>query len=119
MYKRNDGTEQMNALQNQFTAYITTSMHRSRLLYLRRKAQIYQQEIAFEEFHLVLPSEIDALEQIEVNQAISNALNTIKEKERKIFLARVIEEKILPRLPLKWIWDTRAQLRCTIARLKN
>ena len=63
MYKRNDGTEQMNALQNQFTAYITTSMHRSRLLYLRRKAQIYQQEIAFEEFHLVLPSEIDALEQ--------------------------------------------------------
>ena len=93
MYKRNDGTEQMNALQNQFTAYITTSMHRSRLLYLRRKAQIYQQEIAFEEFHLVLPSEIDALEQIEVNQAISNALNTIKEKERKIFLARVIEEK--------------------------
>lgn len=93
MYKRNDGTEQTNALQNQFTAYITTSMHRGRLLYLRRKAQMYQRETALEEFHLILLDETDRLEQLEVNQVIVSALKSIKEKERKIFLARVIEEK--------------------------
>lgn len=93
MYKRNDGADQINALQNQFTAYITTSMHRGRLLYLRRKARLYQRETALEEFHIVLLDETDSFEQLEVNQAIGNALKSIKEKERHIFLARIIEEK--------------------------
>ncbi len=95
MYKRNDGSGVVNTLQNQFTAYLTKSVRNARSQYIRNRARLNEKERPMEDeacFLLIVkePVEISALSETEELLA---ALKSIKDRERRVFLARVLDEK--------------------------
>lgn len=93
MYKRNDGINDQDILQNQFTAYISTAIHRERLKYLKEKCNRLKVEIEFEEYHLNILDDSDLITESLESECLLQALRIIKKKERDIFLARALDEK--------------------------
>ena len=49
MYYRNDGSDEINAVQNQFTAYLTKALRNARAQYIRSKVRRLQVELALDE----------------------------------------------------------------------
>ena len=100
MRKQNDGKSADDILQNQFTAYLVTAVKRRKSLYIRKKAQRQQDELPLElyDFDMSLQGDTDLLtgfsllEQIE-NPMLHLALLQARERERYIFLTRVLEER--------------------------
>lgn len=93
MYYRNDGSSEINAVQNQFTAYLTKALRNARAQYIRNKLRRLQIELALDEIeYLTLPAE-NPMEKLAEAEDLLAALQFIKEKERYVLLARVIEEK--------------------------
>ena len=93
MYKRNYGLTDDNRLQNRFTAYLCRSVHNGRIDYLRRKDKPLRIEIILEDMDYLLAEEKDLTLQFAEYEALRQALKEIKEQERYILLARVIDEK--------------------------
>lgn len=100
MQKRNDGKTEHEILQNQFTAYLLTAVKRQKVNYLRRCEKLQRIEIPLElqEFDLFIQAGIDLtehlpfLEQIE-NPVLYTALLQARERDRYIFLTRVLDER--------------------------
>lgn len=100
MRKQNDGKSADDILQNQFTAYLVTAVKRRKALYIRKKAQRQQAESPLElhDFDMSLQADADLLtglallEQIE-NPMLHLALMQARERERYIFLTRILEER--------------------------
>ncbi len=100
MRRQNDGQSADDILQNQFTAYLVTAVKRRKALYIRKKAQRQQIESPFElhDFDAALQVDTDLLtglallEQIE-NPMLHLALMQARERERYIFLTRILEER--------------------------
>ena len=93
MNYRNDGSNEINAVQNQFTAYLTRALRNARAQYIRNKVRRLQIELAIEELeYLRIPAENQIEELTDVEDVLA-ALQVIKEKERYVVLARVIDEK--------------------------
>lgn len=100
MQKRNDGKTEHEILQNQFTAYLLTAVKRQKVNYLRRCGKLQRIEIPLElqEFDLFIQADIDLtehlpfLEQIE-NPVLYTALLQARERDRYIFLTRVLDER--------------------------
>lgn len=100
MRKQNDGQSADDILQNQFTAYLVTAVKRRKALYARKKAQRQQTEEPLElyDFHVSLHTDIDLLTGLAILEQIENpmlylALQQARERERYIFLARILEER--------------------------
>lgn len=93
MYKRNDGLTEDHRLQNQFTAYLRSAVHNGRIDYLRGKDKPQRIEIMLEDMDYLMAEESDFLLQLAEYEALRQALQEIKEQERYILLARVIDEK--------------------------
>lgn len=93
MYKRNDGLIGVHILQNQFTAYLRNAVHNGRIDYLRGKDKPQRYEITLEDMEYLMAEEKDFLLPLAEYEALRQALQEIKEQERYILLARVIEEK--------------------------
>ena len=99
MRKQNEGKSADDILQNQFTAYLVTAVKRRKALYIRKKAQRQQAESPLElnDFDMSLQMDTDLLtgfallEQIE-NPMLHLALMQARERERYIFLTRILEE---------------------------
>lgn len=99
MHKQNDGKSADDILQNQFTAYLVTAVKRRKALYIRKKIQ-QQAESPLElcDFDMSLQGDTDLLtgfsllEQIE-NPMLHLALIQARERERYIFLTRILEER--------------------------
>lgn len=99
MHKQNDGKSADDILQNQFTAYLVTAVKRRKALYIRKKVQ-QQVESPLElyDFDMSLQGDTDLLtgfsllEQIE-NPMLHLALIQARERERYIFLTRILEER--------------------------
>ena len=99
MRKQNDGKSADDILQNQFTAYLVTAVKRRKALYIRKKIQ-QQAESPLElcDFDMSLQADTDLLtgfsllEQIE-NPMLHLALIQARERERYIFLTRILEER--------------------------
>lgn len=99
MHKQNDGKSADDILQNQFTAYLVTAVKRRKALYIRKKVQ-QQAESPLElyDFDMSLQGDTDLLtgfsllEQIE-NPMLHLALMQARERERYIFLTRILEER--------------------------
>lgn len=99
MHKQNDGKSADDILQNQFTAYLVTAIKRRKALYIRKKIQ-QQAESPLElyDFDMSLQADTDLLtgfsllEQIE-NPMLHLALMQARERERYIFLTRILEER--------------------------
>ncbi len=94
MNKRNNGVTEHEILQNEFTAFITTSIERERLKYLkkasRRRGSIY---IMSDNDLDKIPDETDFSFDLCEYDALARALKVLDERERYVLFARVLEEK--------------------------
>ena len=93
MLPRNSNIAEDEILQNQFTAYVSLAIRRQRIHYIKKKKRLSDTELLFSPLHTSMPSEDDPFEKLLEYDALMNALRQIREKEREIVLARVIEEK--------------------------
>lgn len=100
MRKQNDGKTTDDILQNQFTAYLVTAVKRHKANYIRKKVRRQQTESPLELYDLDIPLQADTdlmtglslLERID-NPMLHLALTEARERERYIFLTRVLEER--------------------------
>ena len=104
---RNNGVSENEILQNEFTAFITTSLERERIKYLkkatRRKGSVY---IMSDNDLDLIPDETDFSLDLCEYDALAQALKFLDERERYVLFARVLEEKsfeeIADKLGLKY-----------------
>ena len=100
MWQKNEGHTEADILQNQFTAYISVAIQRRRTMYILQA--IHEQEVevliddpvsgsSYDIFEDII-SELPLLMQFE-NDRLIYALKKLSERERHIFLARVLDEK--------------------------
>ena len=100
MWQKNEGHNEADILQNQFTAYISVAIQRRRTMYILQA--IHKQEVevliddpvagsSYDIFEDII-SELPLLMQFE-NDRLIYALKKLSERERHIFLARVLDEK--------------------------
>lgn len=102
MWERNDGTNESNILQNQFTAYLITAVHRRKIQYMRSKMQMQRYEISLEMqdrfMSLLAESDMDInlplFEQLE-NVKLRKYLEQTKKRDVYIFLAKAFEGRSL------------------------
>ena len=94
MKQRNNGFTEQNILQNEFTAFITTSIERERIKYLQREANRSRRigEIEDEKLALI-PDGTDFVAKFCENDALAYALKQLDEREHFVLFAHVLEDK--------------------------
>ena len=100
MWQKNDGQNESDQLQNRFTAYISVAIQRRRNAYIMQSVRQQQQETLTEnpvsngEYDILedVLGELPLLMQLE-NDKLLYALKEFDERERQIFLARVLDDK--------------------------
>ncbi len=93
MYKRNEGLTDNDILQNQFTTFLSTALCNHRKTYLRGIYRCRWRECVTDEIRSVCIEEEYYIEPGADYSELYAALHSIKEKERRVFLARVLDEK--------------------------
>lgn len=93
MNGKNSGSTEHDILQNQFTAFLTTALGNARIDYLRARIRRLQRELITEECEILFSRDADYIESIADNDALHRAMQEIKEKERYVVLARILDEK--------------------------
>lgn len=100
MWKRNNGKGETNVLQNRFTRYLVTAVKRQKVSYVRSRRQLsgIERPLEMQENQLLFQTEPDMLENLPLSQKLENqklqsAIKEMKEKERYIFLERVLSDK--------------------------
>lgn len=99
MWQRNNGQEEAEKLQNRFTAYLVTAVRRQRAAYMNQKNKLVQMEYLAENesrhFQECMSNdifdELPLLMQLE-NDRLFYALKYLNERERYVFLERVLNE---------------------------
>ena len=100
MWQKNDGQNEADKLQNRFTAYISVAIQRRRNAYILQSVRQQQLETLSEnpvsgsEYDILddILGELPLLMQLE-NDKLLYALKELDERERQIFLARVLDDK--------------------------
>lgn len=100
MWQKNDGHSEADKLQNRFTAYISVAIQRRRNAYIMQAVRQQQLESLTEnpvstgDYDILedVLGELPLLMQLE-NDKLLHALKELNERERQIFLARVLDEK--------------------------
>lgn len=100
MWKRNDGKSEPDVLQNQFTAYLATAVQHRRNYYIQQITRLQQTEYVTDmiEDSQKYGMEKDILSGLPLSMqledsALIHALKEVNERERHIFLARVLDER--------------------------
>lgn len=93
MLHRNTGSNEHDILQNQFTSYLSLAVSNARIDFIRAKIARLKREQTTEQYELLFTQEVFEVELFMENEALSQAMKEIREKERYVFLARVLEEK--------------------------
>ncbi len=93
MFNRNNGSNENNRLQNQFTAYLKKAVHFRRIRYLADRSRVAGNELSLAESEFAMPDKTDIIQEIADYEAMQQAMKSIKEKERRIVIARIVEEK--------------------------
>ncbi len=93
MFNRNSGSNENNRLQNQFTAYLKKAVHFRRIRYLADRSRVAGNELSLAESEFAMPDKTDIIQEIADYEAMQQAMKSIKEKERRIVIARIVEEK--------------------------
>lgn len=100
MEQRNDGQNEVFALQNCFTAYLLVAIKRKRYDYLQKRCRLKCHEFStdFQETLLANDSARDMLDRMPFswqceNQALLSALDQLTARERYILLERVLNER--------------------------
>ena len=100
MWQRNSGKSETEIIQNQFTAYLATAVQRRRSDYIQQMDRRRKIETLTEDFPFMPECSIEqdmllglpALMQLE-DSVLLQALKELSERERYIFLARVLDGK--------------------------
>ena len=93
MFTKNNGSDEHDMLQNQFTAFLTVAVSNARIDYLRARIRRLQRELVTEEYEILFSEDHDYIEGISENEALHQAMQTIQEKERYVVFARILDEK--------------------------
>lgn len=93
MFKKNNGSNEHDILQNQFTSYLSFAVSNARIDFIRAKTARLKREQTTYQYELLFTRETFELEIFMENEVLSQAIKDIREKERYVFLARVLEEK--------------------------
>lgn len=93
MFKKNNGSNEQDILQNQFTSYLSLAVCNARIDFIRAKIARLKREQATDQYDLLFMQEIFELEIFIENETLSQAIKDIREKERYVFLARALEDK--------------------------
>lgn len=96
----NDGSDPTNAVQNRFTAYLTTAIKRQKYQYIKKKVQQSSHEVSVDdtEYTDLWPEEVDMLAglpplaQME-NQRLLQVLIGLTDRERYVLLAHILDER--------------------------
>lgn len=96
----NDGKDEANMVQNRFTKYLVVSIHRKKSAVLQSRRKIRDSENSIEDWEALpgIAVEEDYTQLVSSpldfeNAALSRALVQLKERDRYIFFARVLDEK--------------------------
>ena len=92
MIKRNDG-KGINAIQNRFTAFLTVAVRNQRIKYIEK---LYKNKDVISKTDLTektIGSEDKGIEAIIIQDTLKNAVKQLTEREKKIFVLHLIEEK--------------------------
>lgn len=90
MFKRNNG-KGINAVQNKFTALLKTALRNRRIDYILQQKRYYN-EISLDEY-IIADKTDDFIQTIIDLDVVKIALKTLNERERKIVLAHILEDK--------------------------
>lgn len=93
MFKKNTGSNEQDILQNQFTSYLSFAVSNARIDFIRAKIARLKREQVTDQYEILLTQEVMEVEAIFENEALTQAIKDIREKERHVFLARVLEDK--------------------------
>lgn len=93
MYKQNNGFDDREILQNQFTAYIKRAVHNRRIRFLQEESKDKQMETSLSELELYIFDPHDSIIAFLERESLRHALLEIQEKERYVILARVFDGK--------------------------
>lgn len=93
MFNKNNGSNEHDILQNQFTSYLAFAVSNARIDFIRAKIARLKREQATDQYDLLFAQEVFEVEIFVENEALSQAIKDIREKERYVFLARVLEDK--------------------------
>ena len=93
MLHRNKGSNEQDILQNQFTSYLSFAVSNARIDFIRAKIARLKREQVTDQYEILLTQEVIEVEAIFENEALTQAIKDIKEKERHVFLARVLDDK--------------------------
>lgn len=101
MYTKNNGSGESNVIQNRFTAYLLTAIHRKKAAYLGNCGKRREMELPTDPDDIV--SFLDTMASsvgnaplpfpILENDALEEALQTLSPRDRYIFLARALYQR--------------------------
>lgn len=100
MWQKNNGKSETEILQNQFTAYLATAVQHRRNDYIQQITRLQQTEYVTDmiedsqkyDMEKDILSGLPLFMQLE-DSALIHALKEVNERERHIFLARILEER--------------------------
>jgi len=96
----NDGKDEANMVQNRFTKYLMVSVHRKKSAVLQDRRKIRDMENSTDDWEALpgIAVEEDYAQQVSSpldfeNTALTRALTQLKERERYIFYAHILDER--------------------------
>ena len=93
MFQKNEGSNEHDILQNQFTSYLSFALNNARIDFIRVKIARLKREHITDQYELIFAQDSFEIEAFLENEILTQAIRNIREKERHVFLARVLEEK--------------------------
>jgi len=93
MLHKNKGSNEHEILQNQFTSFLSFAVSNARVDFIRAKIARLKREQTNEQYEILMIQERVDIESVMENEALTQAIKEIRDKERYVFLARVLEEK--------------------------
>ena len=101
MLPKNNGITENEILQNQFTAYVSRAIHNRRLRYLISLDRRSKRELPFYHHQEWFASEDNHMDDIWEYELLRQVLRQIRDKERAIVLARIVDEKSFTEIALE------------------
>lgn len=92
MFEKNDG-KGVNAIQNKFTAMLKTALHNYRIDYIIKHNRIADREFPLTDYTEIIGEEYDFVQAMIDYEAVKNALKILTERERKIIILHIFEDK--------------------------
>ncbi len=90
MKYRNKGVNEEHRIQNQFTAYLLTSVKRCRQQYMEKNERYQQSKAEFDEKYISIETQDNWRLKSDV---LDQALAKLSDRERYVLLSRVLEDK--------------------------